>query len=228
MDESLFSYDGIIITNLFGSYVDIPQWEEFCKKYRKILIFDNAASFMSTYNGMNICNFGDYAFSSFHHTKFLGFGEGGFVVVPKEQYDALNSIINFGFYGAREHKQDSSNFKMSDVAAAFILSHLKNYDINNYTNVQNKILELCFNLNFKPFNYKNGTLYNGFPILHHSVVDEKKFLLYNIVAHKYYKPIKILPNSMYVYNRMCNLPMHSNFTDEQIEYLVKSLKAILY
>lgn len=101
INEDIFNkYDGFIITNLFGTYPkNIQQWIEECKKYNKILIFDNASSPMTNINGVNINNFGNCSFGSLHHTKYLGFGEGGFLVIDEEYYDEINAILGFGFTG---------------------------------------------------------------------------------------------------------------------------------
>ena len=81
-EENLDKYDAFIITNLFGTYPkNIDQWISKCKVKNKILIFDNASSPLSKVGGVNICNLGDFSFGSLHHTKYLGFGEGGFLVV---------------------------------------------------------------------------------------------------------------------------------------------------
>ena len=87
-EENLKKYDGFIITNLFGTYPEnINEWISACKENKKILIFDNASSPLSTVNGVNICNLGDFSFGSLHHTKSLGFGEGGFLVCNKDLYN---------------------------------------------------------------------------------------------------------------------------------------------
>src|SRR5579864_7483417 len=63
-------FDGVIITNLFGTYPNnISHWIKFCSENNKILIFDNASSPLSRINDVNICNFGDSSIISFHPTK---------------------------------------------------------------------------------------------------------------------------------------------------------------
>jgi dTDP-4-amino-4,6-dideoxygalactose transaminase len=224
LDGSINGYDGIILTNLFGSYVDLAKWEKFCNDNNKVLVLDNAASFLSLCDGVNICLFGDYSFGSLHHTKYLGFGEGGFIVCPEEDYNALNSIANFGFYGDRVHRDPSSNFKMSDVSAAFILSHIMNYDLEAHLKNQDALVEGVSKFpNVRPFNYNPGTVYNTFPVLFDEEIDESYFCKAGIKAHKYYKPLLPLPNSLDLYDRIVNLPLYASLSVEQIDHIIREI-----
>ena len=226
LSQKLFlEYDGTIITNLFGSFTNLPEWVKFCKKEGKILIFDNAASPLSLYNGVNICNFGDYSFGSLHHTKYLGFGEGGFIVCPQEDYDKLNSITNFGFFfnetGFREFKRQSSNFKISDVSAAFILNHIETYSMDKHLKNQGRLVNGISKMqHVKPFNYKPGTVYNTFPVVFNQDIDESYFCDLGIKTHKYYQPISPLPNSMDIYNKIINFPLYADMSAKQIEHII--------
>ena len=228
--ETLMGYDGVIITNLFGSYVDLPAWTKLCKEEGKILIFDNAASPLSTYDDTNICNFGDYSFGSLHHTKYFGFGEGGLIVCPKEDYDVLNSITSFGYFygktGPRQFKRWSSNFKMSDVSAAFILSHIQTYDIDKHLENQNKLIDGLSKVSAAdPFNYKPGTVYNTFPVLFRRKADTLYFMKQGIKAHKYYEPLVDLPFSNDLYDRIINFPLYADLSEEQLKYMVKMINS---
>lgn len=216
----LKKYDGVIITNLFGSYVDLEEWESTCCP-SKALIFDNASSPLSTYAGGSICPFGDSSFGSFHHTKYLGFGEGGFAVVAQEDYDKITAISNFGFHGTRQYKEHSSNFKMSDVSAAFILSHVLDFDIDRYKDIQNEFIDGVNSMRgVRPFNYKPGTIYNGFPVLFDKPVKTGFFEENGIKVHKYYEPLDSLPNSMALFDRIVNFPMYPLMTLEQVDYIL--------
>lgn len=112
---------GMIVTNVFGNVVDIEKYEAWREGTRR-LVFDNAATPHSFYRGKNSLNYGDAATVSFHHTKPLGFGEGGAVVIRKEYEGALRSLMNFGFSneGPDYFLSGGTNGKMSDVAAAYI------------------------------------------------------------------------------------------------------------
>ncbi|MDP2685280.1 MAG: DegT/DnrJ/EryC1/StrS family aminotransferase [bacterium] len=222
--DLLAKYDGVIITNLFGSYVNLSEWSEFCKDNNKILIFDNAASPLSMCDNNNICNFGDYVFGSLHHTKYLGFGEGGFIVCPKEDYNSLNSITNFGFNDKREYNVNSSNFKMSDVTAAFILNHISNYDLEAHIKNQDALVNGMADMkHVVPFNYKPQTVYNTFPVIFNKPISESYFYNLGIRAHKYYKPLISAEHANYLYDRIINFPLHLDLSCDEISHIIKEI-----
>jgi dTDP-4-amino-4,6-dideoxygalactose transaminase len=225
MDELLLKdVSGVIITNLFGATSDLKAWEDFCRANNKFLILDNASSPMSAINGVNICNFGNYSFGSLHHTKFLGFGEGGFAVAPKEDYNALNAIANFGFYDAREHDKLSSNFKMSDISAAFIIQHIDNYDLDKHIEIQNVILDGIKDKNkARPLGYTSEVVYGNLPIIFLDKTDHNSFKSFSIIAQKYYKPLKALPNSMMLYDKIVNFPLYSSLKENEVNGIIDAI-----
>lgn len=223
-DKNLSEVDGIIITNLFGTNNQVKEWEDYCKNNGKILIFDNASSPLTKISGKNINEYGDSSFGSLHHTKYLGFGEGGFVVVPNGLYDQVNSIANFGFSMQRIHSPLSSNFKMSDVSAAYCYAQVENYDIEKHIKVQNKLIKKLsegglniFNINSKDTEHVLGNI----PILYERPTDISEFRSLGVEANKYYRPLKSMKNSNDLYSRIINLPLNENLTDYHIEILCK-------
>lgn len=228
-EDILKKYDGFIITNLFGTYPsNINEWIEECKKHNKILIFDNASSPMTSIDGTNINNLGDCSFGSLHHTKYLGFGEGGFLVIDEQYYDEMNSIIGFGFTGTsvkRVHSKYSSNYKIPDTSASFILQHLKNYNVERHLQIQNYLIkEVQLINNISIFNYKDGVVYGNLPLLYNKKVDHLFFKDQAVEAHKYYYPIKKQKNSLELYNRIVNLPLHAGLTDYEVEFILSVIR----
>jgi len=217
-------YDGLIITNLFGTYPDIDYWESFCKENNKILILDNASSPLSSYKGKNISNYGNFSFGSLHHTKVIGFGEGGFIVCPEEDYELLSSIVTFGFKGNRIYNENSSNYKMSDVQAAFILDHLMNFNLEKYVKTQKIFLNELNIDGAEIFNKKEGVVYGNLPIIFKKPTDNLLFKDLGIDAYKYYLPLKQLKNSVYLYERMVNFPLNENLEEEEIELIINNIK----
>jgi len=219
-DEGLLSvYDGIVITNPFGVALEVDWWVDFCRAFGKILVFDNAGSALSYHSGKNLHNYGAYSFGSLHHTKTVGFGEGGFAVLPEEEYDAVNRLAGFGLTPQRDYSHMSSNFKMSDVSAAFVLSHIDGYDLEAHLRTQARLAESVSRIEgLEVFGYAPGVVYgSSFPVLgtHETSLDE----LANdrVVVMKYYRPIEPLPNALDLYNRMINFPLHIHFSEEDID-----------
>jgi len=226
--ELLAPYGGIVLTNLFGSYVDIPSWEKFCRKNNKILVFDNASSPLSKYEGVNICNFGDYSFGSLHHTKYLGFGEGGFAIIPSSDYRLISQLTNFGYDEIKKYHRLSSNFKMSDVSAAYILSQVENYDIERHLKIQEMLIQhINKNKKMKIFNYKDGTIYGNIPVVFPEETDNN-ILTENtgIEIFKYYRPLTELGETVRLYSRMINFPIYSTLSDTEIRKILDGIKKL--
>jgi dTDP-4-amino-4,6-dideoxygalactose transaminase len=224
------SFDVIVITNLFGSYVNIESFRDECKSRGKILVFDNASSPLSLINNenkKNICDF-EISFGSLHHTKIIGFGEGGFIVCNQEDYESMNRLSNFGFDIERNWSILGNNYKISDVSAAFVIQNIEQFSLPEYTKFQNNIISIINGLdNCKLFNYKPGTVYGNLPIVFDSPTSHLKLRDLGIEANKYYKPLFGLPNSKWLYDRIVNLPMSQNFGDyelEKMEYILKKVK----
>ena len=124
--------DGIIVTNVFGNVVDISKYEKWAKENNKYLIFDNAATSNTFYKGKNSCNYGNASTLSFHHTKPIGFGEGGCIIIDKQYERSLRNILNFGIDNSsplgKWHRK-GGNYKMSDIQAVYILQYLDKFDM---------------------------------------------------------------------------------------------------
>lgn len=219
-------FDAIVITNLFGTYVDIKKFQSECKSRNKILIFDNASSPLSTLHGLNICDF-EMSFGSLHHTKIIGFGEGGFLVCEESEYEELNRLANFGFDIERNWHPLGSNYKISDVSAAFILQNIEQFDLVKYLKFQKKIVSVVDSLdNCKVFNYKEGTVYGNLPIVFDRPKSHLRLRDLGIEANKYYKPLTGLENSKWLFERIVNLPLSQDFGDyelDKIKYILKQV-----
>jgi dTDP-4-amino-4,6-dideoxygalactose transaminase len=223
-DPKVKKADGVIITNLFGTCNAIEEWEDYCKKENKILIFDNASSPMTSLNGKNICAYGNASFGSLHHTKYFGFGEGGFAVVDVEDYEALNSIANFGFTSQRVHHGLSSNFKMSEIAAAYCYTQVESYDVRKHIEIQNALIKNLLDIDLQVFNINNdGVEYvlGNVPVLFNKPVDFSSYRNLGIEANKYYRPLAPLKNSKDIFSRIINLPLNDGLTDYEIEMICK-------
>jgi len=221
-------YDGVIITSLFGTYPrNIQMWND----SPKTVILDVASSPMTEISGKNICNFGNYSFGSLHHTKYLGFGEGGFIVAPKEEYYEIISTLGFGFKlkdTKRIHNPKSSNFKMSDVSAASILQHAERYSLSSHLEIQNEMVEFIKTLNgVKPLLFEDGVVYGNIPLLFDRKVEKDFFLNNGLEVQKYYYPISDHQNSLFIYDRILNLPLHSDLSKSQIEKIKRLLEEFI-
>lgn len=131
LKDNISTFDGVIVTNVFGYQADLPAYERWCATHDKLLIFDNAASAFGFVDVRSIHDFGDGAFLSLHETKPVGRGEGGAVFVSDDLHPYVVRAMNFGFSNGllgvcREGNRVCSNWRMSDIAAAAAISYLEN------------------------------------------------------------------------------------------------------
>eukprot|EP00977_Amphora_coffeiformis_P011957 scaffold2917_cov191-Amphora_coffeaeformis.AAC.50 len=121
-------FDGIIVTNVFGHQTNMLDYEKWCTDNGKILIFDNAATPIGIIeDGRCIHDVGNGAFISFHETKPYGRGEGGAIFVAREIAPFVHQAMNFGYDIPKQIRipnRESSNWRMSDFAAAAICDHI--------------------------------------------------------------------------------------------------------
>lgn len=199
----------IIITNCFGHLVDINKILATAVSLNKKIIFDNAATPYSFHKGSNSCNYGIASFISLHHTKPLGFGEGGLAIINKEYETLVRSAINFGKID-NNFTSRGSNFKMSELSAAGILQWWKQFNIDDY---KHRLLDNYF-IQLKKYysedtlifcNYTSDFMPSCLPLIHNCKVPEQGHYLEDY--KKYYVPLKDLYNSSLLYSNIACLPI---------------------
>ena len=221
--------DCLIITNLFGTYPkNLKSILKKCKDSDTLVILDNASSPLTKIDGKNLCCFGDASFGSLHHTKYLGFGEGGFIVIDRVHEEEINKIMGFGFSSKsnkRTSESKSSNFKISDISSAAILQHLKTYDIQKHISNQNVFIDMIKTIKgVEIFNYTKNVVYGNLPIFYKQPIKIDFFRNNHIEAQKYYSPLKRHRNSIFLYDRLINLPLHSKLSNFEIQKIVRIIR----
>lgn len=225
--------DGIIVTNIFGNLVNINKYEDWAKKNNKFLIFDNAATPFSFYNGKSCCNYGHGCTISFHHTKPLGFGEGGAIIVNKEYEDVIRKLCNFGiFINDDGWTRDGNNYKMSEISAIYILQYLDNFDFivskhqKLYEYFKKKIDKIPNVKLFPSYHDDNKIVPSCLCILFDKYDDNvrKKLLENDVFCRKYYNPLKETKNTMDIFNRILCLPCTVDMNEKEIDFIVNILK----
>lgn len=224
------SYDGIVVTNLFGTALHVELYEELAARAGKILLFDSATCLGSTYQGTPFGSLGAGELFSFHHTKPCGFGEGGCAVVPAELEDTFRSLINFGLYKGIDAGARSSNGKMSDVAAAFILDRLRHCEAVRADH-QRQFQRLAgiaraLSLELLVDGGKEGSFPNLVPILFPHPVGLERLSGGPVVVHKYYRPVASRPRADSLYARVVCFPCHGGVAQVSDDELRAALAAL--
>jgi len=207
----------LIVTNCFGNLQDIDSILQHAVKYNQKVIFDNAATPYSFWKSTNSCNLGFASFISLHHTKPIGFGEGGLAIVDKSLEKYVRSACDFGRIDGAPSEY-GNNFKMSELAAASILQWWDQFNIEElaaqYREGYAYKLAKYSDKQFKVFrHYGDEHLFPScLSLVHHK---ETSITAYpEEDAKKYYKPFHNTLNSLETYKQIVCLPI-TEFVNEQ-------------
>lgn len=230
--------DGLIVTNLFGHVGHLDKYLDWAEQKQKILLFDNATVPLTTYRGRSALDYGVGSIISLHHTKPIGFGEGGLIVVDRRYETNVRKCINFGFEtnnGVVSWHPQGMNGKMSEIAAATILSHLKlhlesiqRHQIDMYQLFQEKLravpgVRLFPNRGDVPF-------VSCLALICDRRVGELElqvFERHHITAKKYYTPLRNLPQSTQLFDRILCLPCHLGVDEQVLDRYIEILQTTL-
>jgi dTDP-4-amino-4,6-dideoxygalactose transaminase len=225
------SYDGIVVTNLFGTALHVERYEELAARTGKILLFDSATCFGSAYHGKPFGSLGAGEIFSFHHTKPCGFGEGGCAVVPAELEDTFRSLINFGLYKGIDTGAQSSNGKMSDVAAAFILDRLRHREAIRVAHLRQfrRLADIVRDLGLELLvdGGQEGAFPNLVPILFPHPEGLERLSGSPVVVHKYYRPVASRTRADALYARVVCFPCHGGVAQVPDGELRAALAALM-
>ena len=222
--------DGIIVTNVFGNVVNIDKYTQWCEQHGKILIFDNAATPYTFYKGCNSINYGTGSTISFHHTKPIGFGEGGAVIVDKEYEFDLRRCINFGIDNELHtpwHRL-GSNYKISDLCSIYIIQYLDRLEsiVEHHQKLYKYFVSKLPNT-IKIFpNFSDTVPFTAcFCILSPSfTVDTvQRLRKYNIYSRKYYAPLVNSTQAQNMYDNILCVPCTIDMSTKDIDYIIDIL-----
>ena len=240
LNTHMDQFDGIVVTNVFGLQTEALEYERWCDKNGKFLLFDNAATPIGTV-GRNRCihEVGHGAIVSFHETKPIGRGEGGAIIVKRELRAFVHQAMNFGFdvnHQIRVANRLSSNWRMSDFAAAALCDHIDYMIENNWKQrLNDKAMSAVKLLQAHGFRLalpmREPTILSCLMVVCGDSSDSsiicRKLNSMDIEAKTYYRPlapIEEAPLAWQLYQRSICLPFHLEISTEQIERMVVALK----
>ncbi|MFA5005842.1 MAG: DegT/DnrJ/EryC1/StrS family aminotransferase [Candidatus Izemoplasmatales bacterium] len=189
----------IIPVHVYGNICNVHEIERIAKKNRLVTIYDAAHAFGSSFEDINIANFGDASMFSFHATKVFNTIEGGAVTYQDSALSKpLNSLKNFGLTGVDSVDYVGGNGKMNEFQAAMGLCNLRHVDteIGKRKIVYERYLDRLRGvkgLTISPIQAGVRSNYAYFPVL----FDEfwcsrdyiyEKLMNHNIFARKYFYP----------------------------------------
>jgi dTDP-4-amino-4,6-dideoxygalactose transaminase len=228
-------YDGIIVTNVFGRIVNLEKYESWAKENKKYLFFDNAATSYTFFDSRNSCNFGTGSIVSLHHTKPIGFGEGGLILINKEYESCLRRIINFGIDNLspqRKWHRYGSNYKMSDIQAVYILQYLRNFhsivekhkELYSYFLEKSKDISIC---HYPSISSNDNTFVSCICFFSERSEICIQYLLENgIFARKYYYPLEDTPIASNYFKHIVCVSFHIDLETKDIDRIIEIIRKV--
>jgi dTDP-4-amino-4,6-dideoxygalactose transaminase len=217
----LDSWDGVVVTNIFGLATNLKAIEEFCLLHNKQLILDNATGLLLQSRKV-LPNCPEVI--SFHQTKPWGIGEGGCLIVDQEGYDAAKKLINFGVGATKASRRFSSNGKLSDFNSALILYRLATIPQweHLYRMQSRRLVKLAKQVGLVPISsLPSNTIMAYVPFLSPSPVSNSMLENEDVVLRKYYLPLNNeSKNASSIYDRIICIPCHQNVAKISDEKLI--------
>lgn len=115
----------IMVVHYGGYACDIEKIQAICREKNIILIEDAAQCIDAYYKGKPLGSFGDFSVFSFHETKNIHCGEGGLLVVNKEDYiDTMHTIWNYGTNKKAFLSGEVDSYEWTGIGLSFCMSEI--------------------------------------------------------------------------------------------------------
>lgn len=240
----------ILAVDLYGSMPEMNSILKIAKKYHLKVIEDAAEAVGSEYYGKKAGRFGNVSCFSFHGSKTMVTGEGGMLLTDDERIIEKARYFN-------DHCKDPKKvfwnleigykYKMSNFQAACGIAQLER--INELIEKKRKIFswykKRLSEIPGLQLNTEQPHTKNTYWMM--TVIFDKKYNInkeklleefgkFNIQARPFFYPLSSLPAINYradtpvsfdVSSRGINLPCGQNITEEQVDYICKTLIEIL-
>ena len=234
----------IIGVHLYGQPFDIEAVQNICNKHNLFLLEDAAQAQGATYKEVRVGGFGEMACFSFYPGKNLGAcGEAGGITMNNESYyQHLLSLRNHGSIVRYYHDEIGFNMRMGGLEAASLSVKLKyltgwndrrkeigsryQQEIKNpkiKKQVQPSWAGSVYHLFVVTTADRDGLISylnqnNIFPALHYPVPCHLQ-KAYDNLGYKQGD----FPNAEYLASHCLSLPMYSELTDDQVNYVIDCL-----
>ncbi|MBE9468783.1 MAG: DegT/DnrJ/EryC1/StrS family aminotransferase [Bacteroidetes bacterium] len=242
----------IIPVHLFGQCADMNTLSIIAKKHNLYLIEDAAQALGTNYYINNSITkkagtIGDIGCTSFFPSKNLGcFGDGGAIFTNNDDlFQKISAIANHGMKKKYYHELIGVNSRLDNIQAAILRVKLKH--LNEYNLARQKAADFydkAFINNPKlqiPVRAKYSThIFHQYTLLTKDVDREKiqDYLKSKNIPSMVYYPVPIhkqeaFKNYIFSHNdfpvtedlckRVISLPMHTELTEEQLNYIVDNV-----
>jgi UDP-2-acetamido-2-deoxy-ribo-hexuluronate aminotransferase len=230
----------IVPVHLYGQCADMDPLMSIAAKHDIRVIEDAAQSIGAKYNGLRSGTIGDIGTTSFFPTKNLGcFGDGGAVITrSKELANELKMIANHGQKKKYHHERIGVNSRLDTLQAAILTVKLRHLD--EYERKRNDVADY-YDKHLSdvviPLRSKNSThVFHQYTIKAQRRDELKDFLQSKGIPTIIYYPVPLhhqkayfqktsFPVTEQLSKEVLSLPMHTEITDEQLDYICKTIKS---
>lgn len=243
----------IIPVHLYGNMCEMDEIMAIAREHHLMVLEDAAEALGSEYKGKKAGSIGHMAAFSFHGTKTMSTGEGGMLVTNDSALNDRARVIND--HGRNPKDPENKMFwmrdygykyKMSNLQAAMGCGQIERMEelVNRKREIYYLYKELMANIpgqiNAEPSYVKNSCWLPTFVFDKSLNFDREGFFKFmsgrNINSRPFFYPLTSLPMfdkkpenvvSYDIYYRAINLPSYHDLTNEEIKYVVDSLKEFL-
>lgn len=223
------SWDGVVLTNVFGLRSELNDYADLCRDLDKELIVDSAGLLLGFSRESERGSVDEIL--SFHQTKPWGMGEGGCAIVAREHAAILRAFTNCGEGLDPAARARAANSKISDFSCALILQRLlRTRDwCSGYREQARRVLQIAGKAGLRPLAPLdlNLTTPPHLPLLSTHPISETSLSNEILVLRKYYKPLAGLSkNARNIYEHIVNIPCHPGMAalrDHEIECCLENV-----
>jgi UDP-2-acetamido-2-deoxy-ribo-hexuluronate aminotransferase len=239
----------LLPVHLFGQACDLSAVSDLAKSFGLYLIEDAAQGIGASFGGRKACTVGDISCISFYPSKNLGaFGDAGMMTTDDDTLaEKLRSIANHGANKTYYHDRLGVNSRLDAMQAAILRVKLKYLDEWNarrseVTSLYTEIFAEEPELIQPPFVHANAVpIWHQYSLL---IKADRQNVMSALredgVPTNVYYPVPLhlqpayqlsggkagdFPNAEYASEHILALPMHSELTDSEVEYIAKRVIA---
>lgn len=228
----------IMPVHLYGQPAEMDKIMEIAKARNLYVIEDSAQALGAEYHGKKACTIGHIGCISFYPSKNLGaFGDAGMITTDDDTTaEKLKMIIAHGSKKKYYHEVLGVNSRLDSIQAAILnvkLAHLDEYcnERKLAADKYNKRFKGIFDIPYELPNVKH--IYHQYSIRVKNRDKMQEFLKENGIPSMIYYPVPLHLQEAYKYDYkygdypvseeiakdIISLPMHTELTDEQINYI---------
>lgn len=238
----------IMPVHILGNMCDMDRFMSIVKKYPLPIVEDATEALGTTYKGKSAGTFSPLACFSFNGNKIISTGGGGVIVTDDETMAKHAKHLTTTAKARSDeyyHDEVGYNYRLVNVLAAIGVGQMellpsfikrKKECVDFYKNELRGVADLRFQQEL-PDVTTNGWLFT-------IQTDKQQQLLDHLNANKilsrrFWMPMNKLPmykdcvyvqkkdNADYIYNTCLSIPCSTNITNEQLEIVVKEIKAAI-